>query len=431
MPGHKGIDLYNIGDIFKYDVTEIEGMDNLLNSNGVIKETEELYSKVYGSVKSAISTQGSTLGVQMMLTMVVLAANADSKKIITDRNIHVSAINTMALLNVDPVWIYPDIHLNKFMPGIISAQNVEQKIIENIDAIAVYITSPNYFGVIANVKAIAEVCKKYNKFLLVDNAHGAHLNFIASNLHPISCGASACCDSLHKTLPVLTGGGLVHVMDSRLVPYINKARCLYSSTSPSYLTMLSIDILLNYIYGNLVNDLKLLLQKVQQLSILAQDIGLAVPTGELDPVKFVIGPGRFNCSSLKLAEIFRKFKIEPEYVSEYWLVFIFSTQNSNKDFDRCKSALNYIKINMSENFCCKVKNYFGDVVKLNKGLTIKEAVFGKSVKIKTEDSLGRVAAMAVTVCPPAIPIIIPGEVISQEVIDVLLSKKINFLEVIV
>lgn len=430
MPGHKGINLYNIDNLFKYDVTEIEGLDNLLNSSGVIKKTEGLYSKIYGSAASVISTQGSTLGVQMMLTMAVLAANISSKKIIMDRNIHISAINTMALLDVDPIWIYPDIYINKYMPGTISAGNVEKNLIENPDVIAVYITSPNYFGAITDVKAIADVCKKYNKFLLVDNAHGAHLKFIANNLHPVDCGVSVCCDSLHKTLPVLTGGGLIHIMDERLLMYVNKARRIYSSTSPSYLTMLSIDLLLDYIYNNLVNDLKLLLQKVRRLNVLARDVGLAVPTGNVDPIRFVIGPGSFNCSSLKLARIFRDFKIEPEYVSDYWLVFLFGPQNSNKDFSRVASAIEYINNNVNKNFCCELKNYCS-VIKLNKGLTIKDAVFSKSEKIKTECSLGRVAAMAVTVCPPAVPVVVPGEVISQELINTLLFKKIDFVEVVV
>lgn len=434
MPGHKGKNIYDINDLWKYDITEIEGLDNLLDSQGVIKQTEERFSKVYGSKKSAILTQGSTLGVQMMLTAAYIASKKKSNKIIIDRNAHVSAINTIALLDLDPVWIFQDKFNNKFMSGLISAENIEKKIKEAPEAKIVYVTSPNYFGQILDLKSIFKVCQKYDKFLLVDNAHGAHLKFISGCFHPIDQGCSACCDSLHKTLPVLTGGGLLHVLDERLAPCIKKAQGLFSSTSPSYLTMVSIDLLLSYINENLKREYEALIYKVKALNKMTKDKGFDIPEGNIDPVKFVIGPGGYDCGGREISELLRKFKIEPEYVSEYWVLLMMSPQNREIDFQRLKKAIEY----MSDNFN-KIKrerpedNSWNSVnlncMNLKRGLSVREAVLSQSEMIETKRSEGRVVASSVVTCPPCVPIITPGEIVSHETVEILLESGIKFLEV--
>lgn len=430
MPGHKGNDIYHIGDLWQYDITEIDGLDNLLNSNGVIKQTENLYSKIYNSKFSVITTQGSTLGIQIMLTAALMSLKCKSKKIIIDRNAHISAINTMALLDIEPIWIYPDEYINKFMPGVISDKNIEEKLINNPDVNIVYITSPNYFGQIMNLKSIADICNKYNKLLLVDNAHGSHFKFISNNLHPMDCGCSGCCDSLHKTLPVLTGGGLVHVLDDRLVNNLKRAQRLYSSTSPSYLTMLSIDLLLTYINDNLKNDLYILSKKIIQLNIFARNIGFDIPCGNMDPIKFVVGSGMIDCSSKQMAVIFRKYKIEPEFVSDYWLLFMFSAQNREVDFTRIKDALkNISQVFSKKNKNIYTKSYIYKPVPLRQGLSIRQATFSKYKTVKTIDSLGEVVIEIITTCPPCVPIIMPGEIISYDIIEILLAHDINYLKV--
>ena len=432
MPGHKGKNIYNLNDLWKYDVTEIEGLDNLLNSQGIIKKTEELYQNIYNSKKSIISTQGSTLGIQTMLTAAVMATGQKTRKIIIDRNIHVSVINTLGLLDIKPIWIFHDQFVNKYMSGVISPKNVEKKILDNPDVNIIFITSPNYFGQILDIKSIYKVCKKYNKILLIDNAHGAHFKFISNNLHPSDCGCSCCCDSLHKTLPVLTGGALIHCFDDRMVKYMKKASRLYSSTSPSYLIMLSVDRLLGYINKDLESDYKYLLPKIKKLKLLAANLGFAVGKGNMDPIKFIIGPGDFNCNVKQIYQILKKYKVEPEYVNDYWVLLIFSAQNLDKDFKRVESAIKFMSkiFNKGKNVINYRQDYNNQYFYLKRGTSIREAILSKSHKVKTVDSEGKVCASSVITCPPCVPIIVPGEIVSRETINFLLERKIYYLDVI-
>ena len=432
MPGHKGINIYEIDDLWKYDITEIQNMDNLLDadSKGIIKQTEDIYTKIYGSKKSIISTQGSTIGIQTMLTLVLMNNRNSSKRMLVDRNIHIAAINTMALLAIEPIWINGDIEENDLMPAVISAKNIEDNIKKFPEISAVYITSPNYFGLIADIKEISDICKKYDKFLLVDNAHGAHLKFLNAPCHPMDFGASICCDSLHKTLPVLTGGGLIHIYDQRLVENAKKAMALYSSTSPSYLIMLSIDLLLNYVYKHIKEDLRILSYKIKQLNKLAVQLGFKIPKGNIDPIKFVIKIDEFEDNSQDIADFFRQYKIEPEYVDRFWLVFIFSPQNTNKDFQRMEDALKNISILKRRKINYLKNKITPKVIDYKKGSALKEALFSKAEMIKVEDCLGRIASNSVITCPPAVPIVLPGEYVSRETIELMLDNNIKHINVI-
>ncbi len=439
MPGHKGQNIYDINDmsgLFKFDLTEIEGLGNLLDSQGVIKETEDFYRNIYGSKMSVMLTQGSTLGVQIMITSALMAS--EKKKMIIDRNAHISAVNTMALLDIEPVWVFHDICMDDFLPGTISADNIENQIRSNPDVDVVYITSPNYFGEVMDVASIFEVCRRYDKFLLVDNAHGAHLKFVfGGRFHPIDCGCSCCCDSLHKTLPVLTGGAMMHVLDDRLTGYVEKARKIYSSTSPSYLTMLSVDLLLNYIVHGLKDDFSKLLIAMEGLRKFINNLGFEVFDGEnVDNFKLLIGPGKFNCNSEEITTVLKNFGIEPEYTCDHWVLLMFSPQNQEKDFSRIKEAVEYMSLVFNKTNDKKLKTHKNNentfkCVKVEMETTLKQAMFGKFKKMKTIDSVGKISAGVVTTYPPGVPIIMPGEVVSETIAENLIKNKINCLDILV
>jgi arginine/lysine/ornithine decarboxylase len=433
MPGHKGRDIYGLGDMWKYDVTEVETTDNLLNPTGPIKAMELEYSRIYESVASLISTQGATSCIQTMLTLAATfdGSISDGKKIIVDRNVHISAVNTMALLNMNPVWLYGDYGNNECMPKLISASQVESMILEHDDAVAVYITSPNYFGIFTDIKAIAEICKKYSKLLLVDNAHGAHLKFVGNQDHPIALGADCCSDSLHKTLPVLTGGAILHIGNEMLVKNAKKIFSMYSSTSPSYLTMLSVDLLIDYIKYRATEDYKNLVCRIDRLKTVVAEQGFIIPVGEKDRTRLVIGLGNMGTSTDEIVKIFRNNKVEPEYENGYWIVFIFSPQNRNIDFERVEFSLKEIgkqfrQNNSGRKIDLTPPRYENQIV-----MGLREAVFRQSEKIPIEDAVGRVASQAVTTCPPGVPIIMPGEIVSRETIRALQQNGIYFLDVVV
>ncbi|MEG2039206.1 MAG: DegT/DnrJ/EryC1/StrS family aminotransferase, partial [Oscillospiraceae bacterium] len=269
MPGHKGVAPSAIDLGAMYDITEFEGSDSLYAPTGCILELEKRFSELYCTETSLLSAGGSTLCIQAMLALV---AKPDCT-LIAGRNIHISAVNAMALLGINPYWVYPEKCDNDPLIGRISPAAIQAALEKNPDAVGVYITSPDYFGVISDIKAISLICERYSVPLLVDNAHGAHLAFLKPRLHPIRLGASMCCDSLHKTLPVLTGGALLHILDKRFAGDAKRCMSIFGSTSPSYLIMLSADNCMGLLEQDLPLLLELTVARVQALQQTALNKG--------------------------------------------------------------------------------------------------------------------------------------------------------------
>ncbi len=213
MPGHKGAstDENPVSAVYPYDITEIIGADNLFEANGIIAESEKNATEIFNTAGTFYSTFGSTNCIQAMLSAVCNFGDT----VIASRNCHKAFLNTAVLLGLKTIFIspkdykFPDISFN------ITAFEIEEAILQNPEAKCVFVTSPNYLGEVLDSKQIAETVHKYDKLLLVDNAHGAYLAFLQDKIHPILLGADLCCDSAHKTLPVLTGGAYLHCRENR------------------------------------------------------------------------------------------------------------------------------------------------------------------------------------------------------------------------
>ena len=202
MPGHKGKKILGCE---KIDITEIDGADVLSTAAGIIGESENNASSLFKTAHTFYTTEGSSTAICAMLAL------SGGKKILAARNIHKAFIHACALLDYDVEWLMPQTPEN-ILSCEISGKLVEAKLASMPEKpSAVYITSPDYLGNIQDIPGIADVCKKHNIPLLVDNAHGAYLGFLKKSLHPIHLGATVCCDSAHKTLPVLTGGAYLHI----------------------------------------------------------------------------------------------------------------------------------------------------------------------------------------------------------------------------
>ena len=248
MPGHKGKGFLGTEHL---DITEIDGADVLYNAKGIIKESQENASKLFGSEKTLYSAEGSSLSIRAMLYLALLYAKQSGRKpaIAAFRNVHKAFISASALLDIETQWIYPENQSGIISCGI-SPQNVDVLLtgIEEKPA-ALYVTSPDYLGNVQDIAGLSEVCKKHGILLLVDNAHGAYLKFLPQDIHPITLGADICCDSAHKTLPVLTGGAYLHISENApdiLYAEAERAMSLFASTSPSYLILQSLDIANKY-----------------------------------------------------------------------------------------------------------------------------------------------------------------------------------------
>ena len=203
MPGHKGV---NILGCESMDITEIQGADSLYEAEGIIAESEANATELFGTAKTLYSTEGSSQCIRAMMYLAVNASRKEKKPfVLAARNVHKAFLYAAALVDFDVKWLWPE-EMHSLCSCKVTPEMVEKELSsqEELPA-AVYLTSPDYLGGCADIQGIAKVCHKYGTILAVDNAHGAYLHFLERAVHPIDLGADICCDSAHKTLPVLTG----------------------------------------------------------------------------------------------------------------------------------------------------------------------------------------------------------------------------------
>lgn len=423
MPGHKGNRLYKtagneISAVFPYDITEIKGADELFEAEGIIAESEKNAAKLFGTYATFYSAGGSTLCIQSMLA--VCAKQGD--KIIAARNSHKALHSACILLGLSPVWVYPEFEDGSAVSGKITAESVKRLLAENPDAACVYITSPDYLGAVSDVKAIAEAAHSFGKPLIVDNAHGAHLAFLKENIHPIALGADLCCDSAHKTLPVLTGGAYVHTSSEKYAAKVKEAMALFGSSSPSYLILQSLDLCNKYLAEDFRSELA---QTVKRIEKLKKDISGVVRVAESEPLKLTIYALPCGMTGRELADRLRESGIEPEYADETHVMLMFSPQNTESDFERVENALcNMIMPRI------RIKPPTFTIEPLTKAMEMRDAFFAETECVKTEDALGRICARTETICPPCVPAAACGEVFDENTIKILKMYSISEVNVV-
>lgn len=414
MPGHKGM-----GELGceAFDITEISGADVLYSAEGIIEESENNLSSLYSTAHSFYSTEGSTLAIKAMLALVSEREGDERPLILAARNVHTAFIKACALLDLDVEFIYPERegHLCECR---IDAKDVKKAIsLAKTKPRAVYVTSPDYLGNMLDISAISAVCREYGMPLLVDNAHGAYLKFLPEDMHPITLGATMCADSAHKTLPVLTGGAYLHI--SKDFPeYIEKARgalSLFASTSPSYLTLCSLDVCNKRLCEDYPEKVRDLVNKTLQIKGKIADFGYKVLGGE--PLKITIKEGA------SLAEHLRENGIEVEFSDLDYTVLMLTPENTDSDLNRLLFALSTFekKNEKQENHAVKPHE---------KVVSIRQAILSPSEIIPVEQAEGRICATPTVSCPPAVPIVISGEKITKEDIELIKYYGVNTVSVI-
>lgn len=410
MPGHKGRSPAGcgFGAAFPYDITEINGADSLYEASGIIAESEKNASSLFGTAATFYSAGGSTLCIQAMLAAVC----GKGRAFICGRNAHRSVINSCVLLDLDPCWLYPDYEDGSVISGTFTAASVEKAIerYRGKNPACVFITSPDYLGRLVPVAEIAEVCHRNGLPLLVDNAHGAYLAFLENSLHPVALGADMCCDSAHKTLPVLTGGAYLHAGNERFVSELKRDMALFGSTSPSYLIMESLDLCNKYLAEDFRSDLA---ETVKRVSDLKKRLAhLAVP--DTEPLKVTFYAYPCGLRGYQLAEQLRRSGVEVEYADETHAVLMFSSSSTDEDFSKAAYAVERL---MCPRILLRPPQFA--VTEAERAMSPREAFFAARETIPTEKALGRIAAESVTVCPPCIPIAAAGEVIDENIIKIL------------
>ena len=420
MPGHKG----KIKEAV-FDITEIDGADSLFDAHAIIDESEKNLSSLFSTAFSVYSTQGSSLCIMTMLALVKDYALSKGKtpQILATRNAHSSFLNGVGLLGIDVEWIYDS--GDCFLSSILTSEILDKKLIsmQNLPT-ALYITSPDYLGNILPIKEIAKTCKKYGILLVVDNAHGSYFNFLSKNIHPINLGADMCCDSAHKTLPVLTGGAYLHI--SKEFSFFTKQDVkskmkIFASTSPSYLTLCSLDHANKYM-SEKSKEFDSCVKKVEDIKEFLLSLGHKLVGNE--PLKATIDCNNYGYKGTQIAKMLKEKNIFVEYSDNAFIVLMFSPFNKNSDYNRLKKAFSKIKRQKEI-----IRPTFANLVPLRK-ISIREALLSKSETIKVKDAEGRILCMTNISCPPAIPIMFSGEVIDKSAIEILEYNNIEHLKVV-
>lgn len=393
--------------------------------------------------------------------------------VLAARNVHKSMIDALALLDLDVEFIYPQdadsICVSMVTPADIMeylekvSDNTEikteeiKKILDNAQRddiklsdterknifgkenkrnmlpMAVYITSPDYLGNTADIEGISKVCEKYDIPLIVDNAHGAYQAFLDEekygNIHPIKSGAAICCDSAHKTLPVLTGGAYIHVSrkyKERFAPYVASYMTMFGSTSPSYLIMQSLDMCNRYIDEKIRHELSECIGRIEKTKKVLVENNVKIV--ETEPLKIVIDTAAAGMEGDKLAEEFRKYKIECEYADKYFVVLMITPQNDEKDFERLEKWAVETKYKRVAKKKIEPKKLI--LHRAERVMSIRKAAFSPYRKIKVSDAGGSICASQTIACPPAIPIAVCGERIDQNMISIFEEYGIDYVNVV-
>ena len=415
MPGHKGSPLIGCENL---DITEIKGADALFEASGIIAQSEANMASCYGSALTAYSTEGSSLSIKGILAC--LRDHFGGLRIAAARGCHRAFINGCILLDFDPVWIYPSAPLRGLCQSIVSPTDVEE-VLKSGDFDAVYITSPDYYGNIADISGIAEVCHRHGALLAVDNAHGAYLKFAPADIHPITLGADICCDSAHKTLPTLTGASMVHI--SRTAPpelcrKIKAETALFASTSPSYVIMSSLDRTAHELMaGGLPERIRECCSRVSGIKDRLAAHGYELLGTE--PMKLTVCGLGLGYDGFELGDILRAGGVEPELADGLCTVLMPSPCNSPEELERAAEVLISAPARPA-----KAEELL--TVKPKKAMTLRQAYFSPHEVIPADKAEGRILARSALSCQPSVPAAYGGEVIDRQCVNFL--KRYGFFE---
>ena len=407
MPGHKGVGDMGIESL---DITEIEGADSLYEASGIIAESEAIASDIFGS-PTYFSTEGSSQCVRAMVYMLSAFARISGKprRIAAGRNAHKSLLYAIAMLDMDVDWLYGD--EADYLSCDLSAEAVDRYLSEH-DVCAVFLTSPDYLGGVADVRGIAEVCHRHGILLAVDQAHGAYLRFCTPSAHSIDLGADMCCASAHKTLPALTGCAYLHLattLPMDVAGMAKEALAVFGSTSPSYILLQSLDSLNGILRGDFALRLSGTISSLEHIRRALRAQGYELLGAE--PLKLTIRTTSVGYSGDDFAEILYSHGIVVEYHDRDHLVMMPSVATTTEELEKLSDVLLAIpRKTPIERPALPV--FMPRAVK-----SIREAMLSPHETIPVSEALGRVASAPNVGCPPAVAIVVCGELIDRAAIQ--------------
>ncbi len=436
MPGHKGHVFFGWEP---FDITEIPGADVLHQGQGIIRESERNAARLFGAGGTFYSTEGSTQCIKAMLAILCMERGhcvggkcqrggyqgggyLDGERqrmsrpwILAARNVHRSMVDACALLDLDVRFLWGD-SPGSLCSHVISPRQLEEALRQGGDRpLAVYVTSPDYLGQMEDIGNLSRICNREGIPLVVDNAHGAYLHFLKEKCHPMDLGAAMCCDSAHKTLPALTGGAYLHVhprFGERFLPYARQAMLLFGSTSPSYLTLQSLDYCNAYLSEGYEERLEETLERVREWKRMFGEAGGRVLPSE--PLKIVLDTAGHGYSGREIGEELRSYDIECEYEDQSFVVLMVTPENTSRDWERLREWGKNTRMLWHPQE--RIPVAAGERLLSKRVMSIRQAAFSRSEMVPVEQAAGRVCAAETVSCPPAVPIAICGEEITRAMV---------------
>ena len=456
MPGHKRqvkMGITSVPNPFSVDITEIDGFDNLHHAEDILKESMNSAAAVYGADRSWYLVNGSTCGI----LAAIAAAVKPGEKILMARNSHKSAYHAVILNQLEPVYLYPeevpesetpapppDINIPEEVPefqipGGIEPEQVERALLEHPEIRAVFVTSPTYEGIVSDIQGIAATAHRHGAALIVDEAHGAHLPFGDGNYFPdgaLQEGADLVIQSLHKTLPSLTQTAILHLKSQILdAKKVEQYLSVYQSSSPSYILIASMENCVRYMaekgagemarYGARLRELREKLAKLKHFRLLKEEICGAAGVYGYDPSKLVLFPDFMT--GTRLAEVLRtEYHLEAEMSSGRYALLMTSFMDTEEGFSRLERALLELDARVESVGLKDAKqgrqepfsgaqsnqkpNQENDLENYPQQMCLPwQAWHGDGMLVPLEEAEGRAARTCVTIYPPGVPMLMPGE----------------------
>ena len=430
VPGHKhGVGIPEMVDCFgstmlQLDVNAMKSLDNICNPIGVIKEAENLAADAYYADHGFFLVNGTTAGVQTMIMSVCQPGD----KIILPRNAHKSAITALILSGAIPIYIQPEVNEELGIAMGISIESVERAVGRHPEAKAIFIVNPTYYGAITNVKAIVKIAHKYGMAVLVDEAHGAHMNF-----HPelpqdaIELGADLCAVSTHKTGGSLTQSSLLLLREGIVdVKTVRTTMNLTQTTSASYLLMASIDLARKQLATRgeeMLTEVLALsrwareeINKIDGLYAFGKELVGTPGVYDFDETKLGVNVRNIGLTGFEVYDLLRdEYNIQAELGDMYNVLAIISLGDTMESLSALVSALKDIAVKYRKD----------EEIKLTKGIlknpdiiiSPRDAYYSEKKIVRLEDAVGEISGESIMAYPPGIPVVTPGERISHEIIE--------------
>ncbi len=422
MPGHKGGRMRLVEDFYQVDVTEVPDTDHLYQAEGILAESMKGLSDFYHTKKSIYLVNGTTVGILSALG----GLHQQGDQVLVARNCHHSVYSGLALFNLAPIYIYPEMTQWGLVGGILP-EKVKEILAANPKVVSFIMTSPTYDGFISDIKSIREICHRYNVTLIVDEAHGAHLPY--SDALPesaIDCGSDIVLHSVHKTLPAVTGASLMHLnLPKDQEEKVLKTLGRLQTSSPSYIMMANMDACVQVLakdkklWKNLLANIGSLDKSLKAMKYLKTVYNYKSKKEGIfatDPFKSIVLTIDSSQNGHELSNILRhKFGIQMEMADTYHVLGIFSPADAKKDIRRYGKALRKLDGHVST----------GESLSSDKILGVHDALPEQVISlydadhiscewVPMDEAVGRVSGDMIIPYPPGIPLVVAGERITGE-----------------